>query len=167
MTENWKQFRLKKNQIIFGSKTTKENIQHFKIWNFLIFSTFVGNFCPPGSESRFRIQIRIHWFDWIRNRDPVFNGLMDRTRIRIIYSTNSLYWFPFIKKYSRFLWLNSYYDLHNMIYAIIFTLFLKRFLWKSSRTLASHQFTLDLLTIYKHYDIYHTVLSYFLLLLEL
>ncbi len=28
------------------------------------FSTFVGNFCPPGSG--FRIRIRIHWPDWIR-----------------------------------------------------------------------------------------------------
>ncbi len=36
----------------------------FKTWNFFIFSTFVGHFCPPGSRSGFRI--RIHWPDWIR-----------------------------------------------------------------------------------------------------
>ncbi len=42
---------------------TKEAIQHFKTW---IFSTFVGQFCPPGSWSGFRIRIRIHWPDWIR-----------------------------------------------------------------------------------------------------
>ncbi len=32
------------------------------------FSTFVGNFYPPGSGSGFRIRIRIwiHWTDWIR-----------------------------------------------------------------------------------------------------
>ncbi len=29
----------------------KENIQHFKIWNFLTFSIFVDHFCPPGSRS--------------------------------------------------------------------------------------------------------------------
>ncbi len=47
---------------------SKENIQHFKTWNFLIFSTFVGHFCPPGSGSGFRIRIRNHWSDWIRIR---------------------------------------------------------------------------------------------------
>ncbi len=45
---------------------SKENIQHFKTWNFLLFSTFLGHFCPPGSGSGFRIRIRIHWPDWIR-----------------------------------------------------------------------------------------------------
>ncbi len=37
-----------------------------KFLNF--FSTFVGHFCPPGSESGsgFRIRIRIYWPDWIR-----------------------------------------------------------------------------------------------------
>jgi hypothetical protein len=33
---------------------SQENIQHFKTWNFLIFSnfvTFVGHICPPGSVS--------------------------------------------------------------------------------------------------------------------
>ncbi len=44
---------------------SKEAIQHFKTWNFLIFSTFMGHFCPPGSGSGFRILIRIHWPDWI------------------------------------------------------------------------------------------------------
>ncbi len=43
----------------------KENIQHFKTWNFLIFSAFVCHFWPPGSGSGFRIRIRIHWPDWI------------------------------------------------------------------------------------------------------
>ena len=36
---------------------SKENIRHFKIWNFLIFSTFVGHFCPPGSGSGLRTRI--------------------------------------------------------------------------------------------------------------
>ncbi len=30
---------------------SEENIQHFKTWNFLIFSYFVGYFCPPGYGS--------------------------------------------------------------------------------------------------------------------
>ncbi len=30
---------------------SKENIQHFKIYHFFIFSVFVGLFCPPGSGS--------------------------------------------------------------------------------------------------------------------
>ncbi len=47
---------------------SKENIQHFKTWNFLIFSTFEGHFCPSGSgsRSRFRIRNRIQRPDWIR-----------------------------------------------------------------------------------------------------
>ncbi len=32
-------------------QSSKENIQHFKTWNFYIFSTFEGHFCPPGSGS--------------------------------------------------------------------------------------------------------------------
>jgi hypothetical protein len=39
---------------------SKENIQLFKTCNFLIFSTLVVHFCPPGSGSGFRIRIRIH-----------------------------------------------------------------------------------------------------------
>ncbi len=35
---------------------------------FLLFSKFVGHFCPPGSGPGFRIRIRIHWPDWIRIR---------------------------------------------------------------------------------------------------
>ncbi len=35
-----------------GSNTSKRN--------------FFFYFCPPGSGSRFRIRIRIHWPDWIR-----------------------------------------------------------------------------------------------------
>jgi hypothetical protein len=42
---------------------TKEAIQHFKT---LIFSTFVGHFCLPGSGSVFKLRIRIQWSDWIR-----------------------------------------------------------------------------------------------------
>ncbi len=34
---------------------SKENIQHFKKWNFFIFFTFVVNFCPPGSRSWIQI----------------------------------------------------------------------------------------------------------------
>ncbi len=37
---------------------SKENIQHFKTWNFLIFFYFCGSFLPSW--------IRIHWPDWIR-----------------------------------------------------------------------------------------------------
>ncbi len=36
---------------------SKENIQHFKIWNFLTSFYFVGHFCHSGSGSG----IRIHW----------------------------------------------------------------------------------------------------------
>ncbi len=43
-------------------KPLKENIQHFKTWNFLIFFYFCGSCLPPW----FRIRIRIHWPDWIR-----------------------------------------------------------------------------------------------------
>ncbi len=32
------------------------------------FSIFVGNFCPSGFGSEFRIRIQIHWPDWIRIR---------------------------------------------------------------------------------------------------
>jgi hypothetical protein len=31
---------------------SKENIRHFKTWNYWTFSIFVGIFCPPGSGSR-------------------------------------------------------------------------------------------------------------------
>ncbi len=41
---------------------SKENIQHFKPWNFLIFFSFCGSFLP----SWIRIRIRIHRPDWIR-----------------------------------------------------------------------------------------------------
>ncbi len=41
---------------------SKENIQHFKTWNFLyFFSTFVGHFCPPGSGSNWDPE---PWFWW-------------------------------------------------------------------------------------------------------
>ncbi len=85
MTKNWKKNNSWKNFLfIFWSKTaiylslglhkvcpgyrrslqlTKEPIQHFKTW---IFSTFVGHFCPPGSDSVFKLRIRIQWSDWIR-----------------------------------------------------------------------------------------------------
>jgi hypothetical protein len=42
---------------------SREAIQHFKT---KIFFYFCGSFFPPGSGSRFRIRIRIHWPDWIR-----------------------------------------------------------------------------------------------------
>ncbi len=53
-------------------QTSKENIQHFKTWNYLIFFYFctVVYFCPPGSGSGFwiwiRIRARIYWPDWFR-----------------------------------------------------------------------------------------------------
>ncbi len=46
---------------------SKENIQHFKTWNFsTFFSIFVGHFCPPGSGSTDLIKSRSnpdpeHW----------------------------------------------------------------------------------------------------------
>ncbi len=46
-------------------QTSKENIQHFKTWNFLIYSTFESHFCPRWSGSGFQIRIRINWPDWI------------------------------------------------------------------------------------------------------
>ncbi len=73
MTKNWKKLQLKKTKKNFWSKTTiylslglhkerpsyirslqlsKEAIQHFKTWNFLIFFYFYGSFLPP------RIRIR-------------------------------------------------------------------------------------------------------------
>jgi hypothetical protein len=45
---------------------SKENIKHFKIWNFLMFFYFLCHFCPSGSGSGFRI--RIQRPDWIRFR---------------------------------------------------------------------------------------------------
>ncbi len=47
---------------------SKQNIQYFKKWNFLIFSMSVGNFCPHGSGSGLRIwiRIRIQEPNWIR-----------------------------------------------------------------------------------------------------
>ncbi len=33
---------------------SKENIQHFKTWNFLTFSFFVDHFCPPGLDPETR-----------------------------------------------------------------------------------------------------------------
>ncbi len=64
--------RLQKGRQSYRSlHPSKEKIQkHFKTWNFLIFFTFVGHFCPPASRSwyRIRIRIRIHWPDWIRIR---------------------------------------------------------------------------------------------------
>ncbi len=44
-------------------QSSKENIQHFKTWNILTISNFVGNFCPPspGFGSAFPMQT------WIRS----------------------------------------------------------------------------------------------------
>ncbi len=85
ITTNWKKFTAEKNLIFCGAKITiylslglhkgrpsykrslqlsKENIQHFKTWNFLNFFYFCGSFLP-SSGSGFRIRIRIHWPDWI------------------------------------------------------------------------------------------------------
>ncbi len=41
---------------------SKENIQYFKTWNFLIIFLFLWTFLP----SWIRIRIRTHWPDWIR-----------------------------------------------------------------------------------------------------
>jgi hypothetical protein len=40
---------------------------------------FVDHFCPPGSGSgfRIRIQIPIHWPDWIRIRNTSFCSVVD------------------------------------------------------------------------------------------
>ncbi len=86
VTKNWNKFTAEIFFFFFWAKTTnylilalhkgrpsykrsrqisKENIQHFKSWN-CFFSNFTGNFCLPGSGSRFRIRIRIHWPDWNR-----------------------------------------------------------------------------------------------------
>ncbi len=43
---------------------SKENTSTFQNMKFLIFSTSVGHFCPPGSG--FQIRNWIHWPDWIR-----------------------------------------------------------------------------------------------------
>ncbi len=55
----------KKPSALKRGHPTLQNINFYKF-----FSTFVGNFCPPGSGSgsgfRIRIRIRIHWPDWIR-----------------------------------------------------------------------------------------------------
>ncbi len=63
MTKNLKKFTAEKKFIFFWSKTalylslglhtgrpSYKRSLHFKTWNFKIFSTFVGHFCPPGSE---------------------------------------------------------------------------------------------------------------------
>ncbi len=47
---------------------SKENIQHFKTWNFLTLFKFCRSLCPTGSGSGFRIRIRIHWPGSIRIR---------------------------------------------------------------------------------------------------
>ncbi len=54
-------------------QVSKESNLHFKIWNFFIFFYFCGSFCPPGSGYGFPIRIRVHWPDWIRIRNPVWN----------------------------------------------------------------------------------------------
>jgi hypothetical protein len=85
MTKNWKKFTAEKKKFLDQKlqfrylslglhkerpsyrrslPLSKEAIQHFKTW-----TTFVGNFCLPGSGSGFRIRIRIHWPDWIRIRN--------------------------------------------------------------------------------------------------
>ncbi len=79
MTQNWKMLRLKnilivdqKLQFIISRRpwrtskvqekpsASKENIQHFKTWNFFTFSIFVGQFYPRGSGSSRPKSMRIH-----------------------------------------------------------------------------------------------------------
>ena len=53
-------------------KLSKENIQHFKTWNFLILFYFCGPFCPPGSGSGSSYHIESRSTDpliWL-NPDP-------------------------------------------------------------------------------------------------
>ncbi len=63
----------KKLRFLGGSKTTINTSLGLKTWNFLMFSTFVGHFCHPGSGSGFRKRIQIHWPDWIRIQNPCWN----------------------------------------------------------------------------------------------
>ncbi len=70
---------------------SKENIQHFKTWNFLMYSFFRGSFfCPPGSGSGFRIRLRIHWPDRVR----IQSGSGSETRQVGIYVPHPLHCSP-------------------------------------------------------------------------
>ncbi len=51
---------------------SKENIQHFRTWTFLIIFYFCVSFLPSWIRIRIRIWIRIHWPDWIRIRNPAY-----------------------------------------------------------------------------------------------
>ncbi len=81
--KNWKKLTAKKKLFFLHQKTTiylslslqkgrpsyrrsppKENIQHFKTWNFLIFFYCCGSYLPSWT----RIRIQIHWSDWIRTQ---------------------------------------------------------------------------------------------------
>ncbi len=86
MTKNWKKKKISANFLSFflsnieiylyrglctghpsyrqSLQSSKENIQHFKKWNVLTFSIFVGHFSPPGSGSGFAIRIQGPY--WIR-----------------------------------------------------------------------------------------------------
>ncbi len=76
MTKNFKKIYSWKKINFFYTCIKNYNlpIQHFKTWNFLIFSTVVGHFCPPGSGSGFRIRIRILWPDLIRSHSESGSG---------------------------------------------------------------------------------------------
>ncbi len=81
---NWKKFFIyffQKLQFTYGipwpPQTTsklQKIMQRFKTWNFLTFSIFVGNICPPGSGSSRLKSMRIRI--WIRN-----TGILDDLHI--------------------------------------------------------------------------------------
>ncbi len=133
MAKNWKKLQRKSVSIFFlpkiaiylslgllngchcpsnrkGLQLTKENIQHFKIWNFLTFFYFYGVFAfldpDPESDSGFGFGstglIRIHWPDsdplaWL-NPDPIrefgteSETLPERTRYPFTAMDNSFYY---------------------------------------------------------------------------
>ncbi len=70
---------------------SKENIQHFKTWNFLTFSLFMWvifpSFGPPGS----RFWIRIHWSHWIRIQSG-FGSKATNCLYRPYYYSSNLRW---------------------------------------------------------------------------
>ncbi len=105
MTKNWQRNYSWKKIKFFGIKTTiylslglhkerpsywrslqlsKEAIQHFKSWHFLIFFYFCGSFLTSW--------IRIHWPDWIRaNPDKnirirILNTAYERVHLIYLFS---------------------------------------------------------------------------------
>ncbi len=61
-----------------GLQLSKEAIQHFKTWTFIIFSYFCGSFLPSW------IRIRILWPDWIRIQSRSGYGSGSATLERIL-----------------------------------------------------------------------------------